>query len=352
MIGVVTGMVEKGLIPDALTRAGIRKLLRARIRELDTANCEAVSLRAESFFQMMNNSPIAPVPEMANEQHYEVPAAFFEKVLGPAAKYSCCYWEEVNDDLDRAEQLALAVTCERAQLADNQQILELGCGWGSLTLYMASQYPNSHITAVSNSASQHDFIMARAQQANVKNITVITADMNDFETNNQFDRVVSIEMFEHMRNYEVLYRRVYDWLKPGGLLFKHIFVHKNSPYEFIDRGPADWMSRHFFSGGIMPSDELPLHFQKDLTLVNRWRWNGQHYEKTLNSWLHRMDLLKAELMPVINSTYGERDGVIWWHRWRLFFMASAELFGFSQGNEWWVTHYLFEKRGLGTRGTE
>jgi cyclopropane-fatty-acyl-phospholipid synthase len=208
---------------------------------------------------------------------------------------------------------------------------------------MAEHYPDAAITAVSNSRSQREHIEREAARRGIGNVTVLTADMNDFDTDRRFDRVVSLEMFEHMRNYRRLFARVAGWLVPGGKFFMHIFCHRNSPYEFVDRGPSDWMSRHFFSGGIMPSDDLPLHFQEDLTLLRRWRWNGQHYEKTLNAWLARMDGEREALMPILRETYGATSADTWWVRWRLFFMACAELFGYRDGGEWWVGHYLFER---------
>jgi cyclopropane-fatty-acyl-phospholipid synthase len=335
--------VEQGLVPDRVSRAGIRRLLRERLRELRPDNCEHVARRQAEFVAMMDGSPVAPLAEKANEQHYEVPAEFFEQVLGPRGKYSCCYWGDDVRHLAGAEQRALEITCERARLHDGLEILELGCGWGSLTLFMAEHYPNAEITAVSNSHSQRRFIEARARERGLDNIQVVTADMNDFDIERSFDRVVSLEMFEHMRNYRRLFARINGWLQPGGLFFMHIFCHRNSPYEFVDRGPSDWMSRYFFSGGIMPSDELPLFFQQDLQLVERWRWNGKHYERTLNAWLARMDQRRDQVMPILRATYGDKDAETWWMRWRLFFMACAELFGYRDGNEWWVSHYLFER---------
>ncbi len=337
------GFVEQGLVPDKVSRAGIRRLLKARLRELRPDDCEQVARRGEEFVAMMDNSPVALLPEKANEQHYEVPAEFYRQVLGPHGKYSCAYWGDGVRHLAGAEQRALELTCDHANLFDGQDILELGCGWGSLTLFMAEKFPHANITAVSNSNSQREHITREAAKRGLANITVVTEDMNHFDTDQRFDRVVSVEMFEHMRNYRRLFARLHGWLAPGGLFFMHIFCHRNSPYEFVDRGPTDWMSRHFFSGGIMPSDELPLRFQEDLKLVQRWRWNGRHYEKTLNAWLARMDQRRGQVMPILERTYGADQAETWWVRWRLFFMACAELFGYADGNEWWVSHYLFER---------
>jgi cyclopropane-fatty-acyl-phospholipid synthase len=340
------GWVEQGLVPDGVIRAGIRRLLRQRLTELDADDCERSATLVRDFVAMMDRSPIACVPEKANEQHYEVPADFFGEVLGRHRKYSCCVWESDDRELEQAESDALRITCERAGIEDGMRILELGCGWGSLTLWMAEHYPASQITAVSNSRSQRAHILAEAERRGLSNLRVITSDMNDFVLADRFERVVSLEMFEHMRNYRKLFRRIHDWLVPGGRFFMHIFCHRSSPYEFVDRGPSDWMSRHFFSGGIMPSDDLPLHFQDDLRLQNRWRWNGKHYEKTLNAWLARMDSRREFVMPILEEVYGRDAATTWWMRWRIFFMACAELFGFNDGQEWWVSHYLFERPSI------
>ncbi len=337
-------LTEKGLVPDAIIRRGIRALLKQRLDDIRSNDAEQLSTDEHAFIQMMNQSPIAVLTDKANEQHYEVPAEFFQAVLGEHLKYSCGYWKAGNRSLDQSEEDALRLTCEHAQLEDGMEILELGCGWGSLTLWMAQQYPNSKITAVSNSKSQGNYILSKANAANLFNIEVITADMNDFNVAGQFDRVVSVEMFEHMRNYAELYQRVSDWLKPGGKFFKHIFVNRAACYLFEDKDASDWMSRHFFSGGMMPSDALPLHFQDHLKIDNRWRWDGRHYEQTSNAWLAKMDAQKEHLWPLFEETYGKDFASVWWQRWRIFFMACAELFGYNDGQEWWVSHYLFSKR--------
>jgi cyclopropane-fatty-acyl-phospholipid synthase len=334
---------EQGLVPDSFIRAGIRRFLRERLQDLAPDDVEGQIHLEQAWVREMNRSPIALVPEKANEQHYEVPAAFYDLVLGARRKYSCACWPEWIDDLDQAEEVALRITCERAGIEDGMDVLELGCGWGSLTLWMAEYYPNSRIVAVSNSASQRDYIESHARQEGYRNIQVLTADMNDFDINRQFDRVVSIEMFEHMRNYRELYRRVYNWLKPGGQLFKHIFVHRSVPYPYVDNGDDDWMTRHFFSGGMMPSDGLPHYFQDDLKLVRRWRWNGKHYERTCNAWLQNMDRHRDQVWQVLEQVYGNQNARQWWMRWRMFFMACEEMFGFDDGQQWWVGHYLFER---------
>ena len=337
------GWTEQGLLPDPMIRAGIRRLLRQRLAEIDAGDAEAAGERLEAFVDSMRRAPVAPVPEKANEQHYEVPAGFFAQVLGACRKYSSCWWPQGVASLDEAEAAALAATCERAGLADGQRILELGCGWGSLTLWMAERYPHARITAVSNSASQRAYILGEAARRGLANVTVLTCDMNRFAAEGQFERVVSVEMFEHMRNWRELFRRVHGWLAPGGRFFMHVFVHRSVPYAFEVRDASDWMSRHFFSGGMMPSDDLALRFQDELRLARRWRWDGTHYEKTANAWLANLDARRAEVMPLLEATYGREQAQAWLQRWRLFFMACAELFGFERGQQWWVSHYLFER---------
>jgi cyclopropane-fatty-acyl-phospholipid synthase len=334
---------ERGLVPDPVIRLGIRALVRQRLGELPLEDRQQAEDALRGFIREMDQAQIAPLPHKANEQHYEVPAEFFTHVLGKHRKYSSCYWEEGVDSLDQAEADALRITCERAGLQDGQDVLELGCGWGSLSLWMARHYPGSRITAVSNSASQKAFIEQQCAREGLRNLRVITADMNGFSIDQGFHRVVSVEMFEHMRNYREMFRRVHSWLQPGGRFFMHIFCHRSQPYEFVDRGPSDWMSRHFFSGGIMPSHDLPLQFQDDLRLLRRYRWNGTHYEKTANAWLANMDLHREAVLPILADTYGQGEAERWWMRWRVFFMACAELFGYRDGEEWWVSHYLFER---------
>ena len=332
-----------GFVPDSVIRHGIRRLMRQRLVEIEAGDCERAGEIADAFVRMMDGSDVAPVPHLANEQHYEIPAAFYAEVLGRHRKYSSCFWPEGIEDLNAAEAEALRVTCERAELADGMDILELGCGWGSLTLWMAEHFPHSTITGVSNSASQREYTLAEAKRRGLSNVGVLTRDMNDFDIDRQFDRVVSVEMFEHMRNYRRLFSRIHGWLRDDGRFFMHIFCHRSTPYEFVDRGPGDWMSRHFFSGGIMPSDDLPLRFQDHLQIDRHWRWDGTHYERTANAWLENMDARRDAVMPVLASTYGESEARRWWMRWRIFFMACAELFGHEDGQEWWVGHYLFRR---------
>jgi cyclopropane-fatty-acyl-phospholipid synthase len=334
---------ETGLVPDTVIRAGIRRLLEAKRKEIHSGDIEYAAEALNGFVAMMNDSPIALVPDLANEQHYEVPAEFFSHVMGDHLKYSCCHWGRDVGNLSEAEAAALELTVERAGIKDGMHILDLGCGWGSLSLWIAEHFPHASVTSVSNSSSQQDFIRQRAAERSIDNVDVISCDMNTFETDKRFDRVVSVEMFEHMRNYGELFRKIDKWLLPQGHFFMHIFCHRTTPYEYIDNGPGDWLSRHFFSGGIMPSADLPLRFPANLNIVNRWHWSGQHYARTCNAWLSKMDENKARIMPVLEKCYGEADASLWWQRWRIFFMACAELFDYDEGQEWFVGHYLFEK---------
>ena len=341
----VLAWTERGLVPDSVIRAGIRRLCRQRLRDVRADDPQAAAERMEAFVTAMNLAPIAYVPELANEQHYEVPPAFFDQVLGPHRKYSCCHWSDDTQTLGDAEVEALHLTCERAGLENGQRVLDLGCGWGSLSLWIAEWYPDSNVTAVSNSAPQRRHIERLAAERGLSNLQVLTCDMNDFDPGGRFDRIVSVEMFEHMRNYRELFRRIARWLQPDGRFFMHIFCHRTCAYEFLDEGPSDWMGRHFFSGGIMPSDDLPLRFQEDLRLLERHRWNGTHYEQTANAWLENMDERRDAIFPIMRETYGAERAEQWFQRWRIFFMACAELFGMNQGREWYVGHYVFGRRG-------
>jgi cyclopropane-fatty-acyl-phospholipid synthase len=334
---------ESGLVPDSVIRAGIRRLLETKLAEIRADDPEHASRTLNEFVDMMRASPVALVPDLANEQHYEVPAAFYDQVLGARRKYSCSIWPEGVESLDEAEIAALETTVKRAGIANGQRILDLGCGWGSLSLFIAERFPECSILSVSNSTSQGEYIRGKAAAGGLDNVEVITADMNDFDTERQFDRIVSIEMFEHMRNYAVLFRRICRWLEPGGRFFMHIFTHRSTPYEYIDKGPGDWMTRHFFSGGIMPSADLPLRFAGDLAIDRQWTWNGKHYAKTCRAWLQLLDQRKEDVMPVLASTYGDDEADRWFMRWRMFFMACEELFRFRGGREWFVSHYLFRR---------
>ena len=343
MISKLIELAEKGIIPDYFIRQGIVRNCENRLNNENVSNTEKVSTKKQSWIQQMKESPIALVPEKANEQHYEVPPAFFENVLGKHLKYSSGYWPDGVNSLDDSEESMLELSFERAQLADGDSILELGCGWGSLTCYMASKLPNSKITAVSNSKDQKEHILNRCKNQGLDNIEVITADMNDFGTENKYDRVVSIEMFEHMRNYKKLLSKISSWLHDDGKLFIHIFTHQSVVYPFENQGEADWMAREFFSGGMMPSHDLLLHFQNDLIIDDVWSMSGTHYEKTSLAWVNKMDANKDSIMKIFSKTYGD-DAKLWFQRWRIFFMSCEKLFGYNNGSEWGVSHYRFSKR--------
>ena len=333
--------LEKDLLPDWLIRPGIRRLLRERLREENQGSAAAQRAQLLRLVAELKRSPIAIDTRAANEQHYEVPTRFYELCLGRHLKYSSGLWTDGIASLDTAEEAMLTLTCERAQLADGQDILELGCGWGSLSLWMAEHYPRARITGVSNSATQKLHIDAQAKKRGLTNLRIITCDMNQFDLADHFDRVVSVEMFEHMKNYERLMAKISRWLRPDGRLFVHIFTHREYAYHFVARDESDWMARYFVTGGIMPSDDLLLYFQKDLAIENHWRVNGRHYQKTAEAWLANMDANKAGIMPLFAQTYGPENATRWWVYWRIFYLACAELWGFRQGEEWMVSHYLF-----------
>ena len=340
MLKTVIDWMERGYFPDGLIRIGIRRLLAERLR-LAAAEDEQ---HLERLIAELRASPIAINAASANEQHYEVPAGFFQKALGPRLKYSSGWWPEEVKDLATAEAAMLALSCERAELGFDQDILELGCGWGSLTLWLAEFYPDSRIVAVSNSHSQREFIEAQCQARGLGNVQVITADMNDFQPDRRFDRVLSVEMFEHMRNYQELMARIQGWLKPGGKLFVHIFTHRQFAYPFETEGEDNWMGRYFFTGGIMPSRDLLPRFQDNLQLEEQWHLNGRHYQRTLEAWLVNQDQQRDEIMALFRATYGTEQASRWFQRWRVFFMACAELFGYRRGEEWGVSHYRFVRR--------
>lgn len=333
-------LLARNLIPDSLLRLGIRYYNSQHLRRLARTDRQVVRQR---LMARLRTSPLAEVPEKANEQHYELPPAFFERILGPHLKYSCAFWPTGKESLAEAEAHMLALTCERAQLGPGQEILELGCGWGSLSLYMAEHFPNSQITAVSNSHSQRTFIEAKIKARGFNNLRVITADINQFEADRHFDRIVSVEMFEHLRNYPLMFSRLNRWLKPGARLFVHIFGHRTHAYLFEVEDARDWMAQYFFSGGTMPSQDLLLDCCAPLQPLQMWVINGQHYQRTCEAWLARMDAQADHIKSLLAETYGAENTTRWWAYWRLFFLACAELFGYGQGQEWQVYHYLFEK---------
>ena len=337
-------LIENDKLPDPVLRAGIRKLLKQRLTDETVGDEELQQRKFINLVNELKSSPIAVNTDDANEQHYELPTEFFQYCLGKNLKYSSGYWNPGVKDIDTSEDDMLALTCKRAELENGQNVLELGCGWGSLSLYMAAKYPESKFTVVSNSATQKVFIDDTAAKRGIQNLTVLTADMNTFTIADSFDRVVSVEMFEHMRNYKLLLAKVASFLKPDGKLFVHIFTHKTLAYKYEVIDESDWMSKYFFTGGIMPSNHLFFYFNDDLKIEKHWVVNGTNYGKTSEAWLSNMDKHKKEIMPILGNTYGKDQAVKWWVYWRLFYMACAELFNYNKGNEWMVCHYLFEKK--------
>ena len=331
---LMTRAVERLPLSDSVTLAGISHLVGRTGRRMDASLGQNESV----FAREMVNHAIAEHTADANAQHYEIPAEFFSLVLGPSRKYSCCLYENGAADLAAAEEVALAATAEHAALAEGQHILELGCGWGSLTLWMAEHFPRATITAVSNSRSQRAYIMGEAGRRGFGNVQVHTADMNDFRAEGRFDRVVSVEMFEHMSNWQTLLERVTGWLKDDGRLFLHVFTHRTASYRFDRRDEADWIAQHFFTGGIMPSHSLIRCFNRLFSVEAEWRWNGGHYERTALDWLANFDNRLPEIDLILTSVYGD-DARLWRRRWRLFFLATAGLFGHGGGDQWGVSHY-------------
>lgn len=341
---MISTLLEKNILPDVLIRIGIRRLLAQRLNEEKKANAEEQQKHLMTLIDFLKSSPIAVNTYDANEQHYEVPTEFFKFVMGKNMKYSCGYWKNDSISFDQSEEDMLELTTERAELKDGMNILELGCGWGSLSLFMAKKYPNAMITGVSNSKTQKEYIDSEAKKRGLTNLMIITADMNTFSIEKKFDRIVSVEMFEHMRNYEKLLEKVSAFLVDGGKLFVHIFTHNTYAYLFEVKDETDWMSKYFFSGGIMPSDDLLLYFPKHFTIQRHWHVSGTHYAKTSEGWLKNMDAHESEIRPIFAKTYGENNVTKWWSYWRLFFMSCAELWNYNNGEEWIVSHYLFEKK--------
>ena len=340
---------ERGLLPDSLVRAGMRSLMRQRLQDEARDDLPESMRRLNALVEELRHSPIAKDTDAANEQHYEVPAEFFHLHLGPRLKYSCAWYETGQESLAEAEIAMFKLYAQRAGLANGQRILDLGCGWGSMSLWMAEQYPQSQVVGLSNSHGQRQFIEARARERGLSNLTIVTANVVEAEFPLQgvaadFDRVVSIEMFEHMKNYQHLFAKVAGWMKPGAQALVHVFAHQQLAYHFEVKDKSDWMTRYFFTGGIMPSADLFLHFQDHLKVQQRWWVNGQHYERTANHWLEGMDRERGRILEVFRQAYGPRDAEVWFQRWRMFYMAVAELFGFDRGREWGVVHVLFEKR--------
>ncbi len=338
--GIVINMMERGLIPDPVVRQGIRALLRRRLGTEDPGTPESRAHKLDLFAASLGQAPIAQEIEAANEQHYEVPAEFFRLVLGPRLKYSCGLWPSGTTTLAEAEEEMLALTCERAELRDGMSVLDLGCGWGALSLWIAEKFPHCRVMAVSNSTGQRRWIESECRRRGFGSVEVVTADMGRFEPGRRFERVISVEMFEHARNWEALLTRIASWLEPGGSLFVHIFAHRDLAYLFEDRGRDDWMARHFFTGGIMPASDLLSRFDHDLSVMGHWRIPGTHYARTLEAWLLLLDAHRTDARAIFRNTYGTAGVSRRLQRWRIFMMACAELFAFEEGRQWGVDHYL------------
>lgn len=338
-------VVERGWLPDAPMRWAIRQLCAQRLKaERRNRGVLGQQEAIAAFVDALGRAEIAVLPDKANAQHYAVPPELFQLMLGPRLKYSCCWWDPTVRSLAEAEDASLALTAAHANVRDGMDILELGCGWGSLALWMAERYSQSRIVGVSNSVSQRRFIEAEARRRQLTNLTVVTADMNVFSTHERYDRVVSVEMFEHMRNYRALLERIDTWLRPNGQLFVHVFCHQQLAYFFEEEGAGNWMGRHFFSGGVMPSADLLPAVPSGFALDAQWEWDGRHYARTARAWLHNLDTRRAEAMEVLARARNGEDPRVWFGRWRLFLMACEELFGFGGGCEWGVAHYRFSKR--------
>lgn len=333
--------VERGFVPDSLVRSGIRSRLRKILKELEQTR-DSVTDPSGRFLLARSKEPVALSAERANEQHYGLPVSFFRAFLGNRAKYSCCLWEKAKTSLDQAEEAMLALTCSRAGIENGHSVMDLGCGWGSLSFYLAQNYPDSNILAISNSKGQIDYINRSAREKHFKNLRAVLGDVSEYEPSPKFDRIVSVEMLEHIRNWDVLFRRIALWLKNDGRFFCHFFCHRDIPYLFRSDTEDYWMGHFFFTGGSMPSFSLPARINKNLLVESSWKVNGSHYSRTLESWLVNLDGRKREILPILEEHYGKGNSCLWYRRWRIFLLACSELFSYNSGNEWFIAHHLMK----------
>lgn len=341
-VRLMLASLERNLLPDALVRRLTRLLLASRLRSGYKPSAELQLSSLLHFAHSLEEMPIAIKTEDPKSQHYELPTSFFKLVLGKNLKYSCCYFPDKSSTLEDAENAMLEMYCKRAQVEDGHSVLDIGCGWGSLSLYISQKYTNCRITGICNSKTQKAYIEEQCQELQLQNVEIIVADISTLEMEATYDRIFSIEMFEHMKNYKDLLKKISGWMKHDSLLFVHHFCHKAFAYHFEDKSDDDWITRYFFSGGTMPAANLLLYFQEDVSVVDHWLVNGKHYAQTSEEWLKRMDKNLASIKPIMESTYGKDSAVKWTVYWRTFFISVAELFGYNDGEEWMVALFHFK----------
>ena len=339
-VSTIIGTAERVPLPDVIIRAAIHRLCSRTAARLATGNAESDAWFADA----MAARAIAEYTDEANARHDEVPAAFFAHVLGPNRKYSSCFYKEPASTLQEAEEEALRQTVEHADLADGQSILELGCGWGSLSLWMARQFPHSLVTAVSNSNSQREYIEGEAAQRGLANLRVITSGHEPVRARSA---VRPCRLRRDVRAHDEL-ARIDDprarWLKPDGRFFLHIFTHRSGAYLFDRADGEDWIAQHFFTGGVMPSHHLIRQYADLFEVEKEWRWSGVHYQRTAQDWLDNFDSHRDEIERVLRKVHGG-ETALWMRRWRWFLLATAGLFGYADGSEWGVSHYRLKAAG-------
>ena len=327
-------IAELGLIPDVFIKTAVRFITKKRLNE------SGIHENKLNVIKSISEGGIAEKTDDANEQHYEVPPEFFKYALGKNLKYSCSFFDK-TDSLDEAEKSMIELYIERADIQEGHDILDLGCGWGSFSLYVAEKYPSVSITAVSNSKDQIAFIQNEAKRRGLFNIKASKMDVNNLDLDNKFDRIVSIEMFEHLRNYKLILNSLNSLLKPDGRLFVHIFCHKELTYFYEIKNSYDWMTKYFFEGGIMPSQDIFKYFDDELEVINQWDVNGNHYAKTCKAWLNNHYKNKDKILDIFDKHYDKPR--IWFNRWRIFFLSCEAFFAINNGREYFVSHYLLKK---------